>query len=86
MSVKKFFTGPGQNWLKVFKNWTNHLQKKYHKRKCHHQSIISVSTFGRASVSTEITVLEYEMTPSQNNNEINENKFNESIEQRWICN
>ncbi|KAH1023503.1 hypothetical protein HUJ04_012699 [Dendroctonus ponderosae] len=88
MSVRKFFTGAGQNCLKVFKSWTSNIQKKYHKKKCRHNSTYSVSTFGRASISTEITVLDYEITPCmchQSSNEINENKFNESIEQRWIC-
>ncbi|KAJ8972008.1 hypothetical protein NQ317_000654 [Molorchus minor] len=89
MSVKRFFRWTGYSCIKVLKNWTTSFHNRY-KRKYHKNgSILSLSTYGRTSISTEITVLEYDMLansvgsqPITSNNEIIENRLNERIERR----
>ncbi|KAJ8923767.1 hypothetical protein NQ315_010349 [Exocentrus adspersus] len=86
MSVRSFFQRTSHNCLKVFKNWTTSIQnRRYRKRFSKSGSMLSMSTHGRGSVSTEITVLDYDLYTfgcQYDNNEINENRVNECIEKR----
>ncbi|CAH1378329.1 unnamed protein product [Tenebrio molitor] len=87
MSVRRFFSWTGHNCLKVLKNWSASIQSRYNRKKFKN-STISISTFGRGSVSTEITVLEYDISPCTCQNyqtEKTENQLNEDIERRWRC-
>ncbi|KYB29889.1 hypothetical protein TcasGA2_TC031459 [Tribolium castaneum] len=84
MSVRRFFIWTGHNCLKVLKNWSTSIQNRYN-RKRFKNSTFSISTFGRGSVSTEITVLEYEITPCMCHNYQRENEVNENLERRWRC-
>ncbi|KAF7286986.1 hypothetical protein GWI33_002828 [Rhynchophorus ferrugineus] len=81
MSVRKLFVNASRNWFKILKLWTNHIQGRYYKRHFH-SSTYSISTFGRASISTEVTILDYDSPSSscQNSLEIDENILNENIE------
>ncbi|CAH0562589.1 unnamed protein product [Brassicogethes aeneus] len=92
MAIRKFFSRSGHQCIKVFQSLSHSIQNKVSHRK-KYKSSISMSTCGRSSISTEITILDYDLTPcickninNNNNNEDNENKFNESIEERqWKC-
>ncbi|KAK9890043.1 hypothetical protein WA026_008853 [Henosepilachna vigintioctopunctata] len=88
MSVKKFFTCTGHNCFKALKSMTTSLQKKLRKNsKVHHSPIASGPIKGRESVSTEITLLEYDNSQNCRNflTEISENQFNETVEKHCRC-
>lgn len=62
-------------WFQVFKNWSSMKKRKYSL----YASSVSLAQ-PRGSVSTEVTVLDQDLTFSTN--EINENKVNEYKERR----
>ncbi|KAJ3639350.1 hypothetical protein Zmor_002713 [Zophobas morio] len=88
MSVRKFLTSTGHNCLKMLKYWSTTIQNRCHRKKFYN-STFSISTHERGSISTEVTVLDFDTTPCVCQNyqkERAQNELNENIELRWRYN